>query len=72
MSQRRSEQVAAVIVVTHTTKESDELGIIFITTHEHLTLFLGILSRAHIVGAEAVVGEVFVLGVEARITRILI
>ena len=72
VAQRCGEEVAAVIVVADACEEGYQLCIVLVAAHEHLALFLGILARAHVVGAQTVVGEVFVLHVEARIARVLV
>jgi len=72
VAERCSGEVFAGPVVAYAGKESDELGVVLVAAHEHLAILLGQLARAEIVGAEAVVGEVLVLGAEARILRILV
>ena len=72
MAQRCRQHVTVIVVVAHATKEGNQLGIILIAAHHDFTLFLGILARTQIVGGQAIVGEVLVLGIETGILGILV
>ena len=72
VAQRGGKHVSARKVVADTSEEGDELGVVLIAAHANLALLLSILARTEVVGAKAVVGEILVVGVEARIARILV
>ena len=72
MAQRGCKHILACEVVADATEEGNQFRVVLIAAHTYLSLFLGILSRTKIVRTKSVIREILVIGIKARIARILV